>query len=43
MTRQRPQNSWRRVGWFVLLWAAGVGVIAGFAYLLRTVMGLALA
>ncbi len=34
---------WRRIFWFVLLWAAGVVVIAGLAYLLRTVMQVALA
>ena len=38
----RPPTPWRRIGWFVLLWAGGVVVIAGFAYLLRSVMKLAL-
>jgi hypothetical protein len=33
---------WRRIGWFVLLWAGGVVAIAGFAWLLRSVMKLAL-
>jgi hypothetical protein len=34
---------WRRILWFVLLWAAGVVVIAGLAWVLRSVMNLALA
>jgi hypothetical protein len=26
---------WKRIGWFVLLWAAGVAALAGIAGLLR--------
>jgi hypothetical protein len=37
-----PPTPWRRIGWFVLLWAGGVVAIAGFAYLLRAVMKLML-
>ena len=33
---------WRRLGWFILLWAGGVAAVAGVAYLLRTVMKLTL-
>jgi hypothetical protein len=33
---------WRRIGWFVLLWAGGVVAIAGFAYAVRTIMKLTL-
>ena len=28
----------RRVGWFILLWAAGVGALAALAWLLRGLM-----
>lgn len=28
----------RRLGWFVLLWAAGVGTVAAVAYALRLVL-----
>jgi hypothetical protein len=38
----RAPTSWRRIGWFVLLWAGGVVAIGGFAWLLRSVMKLAL-
>ncbi len=33
---------WRRIGWFVLLWAGGVAAIGGFAYAVRTIMKLTL-
>lgn len=29
------RSTWRRVGWFVLLWGASVAVTAAVAYLLR--------
>ena len=41
-TDTRIATPWRRIGWFVLLWAGGVVAIAGFAWLLRVVMKLAL-
>jgi len=36
----RAPTSWRRIGWFVLLWAAGVAALGAFAWLLRSVMKL---
>lgn len=42
MTRTPAATPWRRIGWFILLWAGGAGAIAGFAYALRTVMKVAL-
>jgi hypothetical protein len=38
----QPPTPWRRIGWFVLLWAAGVVAIAGFAYALRAIMNITL-
>ena len=31
----------RRLGWFILLWAAGVGALAALAWLLRGLMHVA--
>jgi hypothetical protein len=40
----RPTTTpWRRIGWFVLLWAASVLALAGIAWTLRAVMQFALA
>jgi hypothetical protein len=36
--RQAPGGLLRRVGWFVLLWAAGVGALAVAAGLLKALM-----
>ena len=30
---------WRQVGWFVALWALGVGAVALLAYGLRLIIG----
>ncbi|MCI0754150.1 DUF2474 family protein [Teichococcus vastitatis] len=30
----------RRLGWFALLWAAGVGSLTAVAYLIRWVLGM---
>lgn len=31
---------WRRLGWFVALWLAGVLTVAAIAYGLRAILGL---
>ena len=33
--RESPRSWWKRIGWFVGLWAASVAVIGAVAYLLR--------
>jgi hypothetical protein len=33
-----PASGWRRLGWFVALWCASLGVWLAFAYGLRWVM-----
>jgi hypothetical protein len=30
-----PAPLWKRLGWFVLLWAAGVAAVGSVAFLLR--------
>jgi hypothetical protein len=34
-----PRPLWQRLGWFVLLWAAGVATVATVAYGLRAWIG----
>jgi hypothetical protein len=34
-----PGRWWKRIAWFVALWAAGVATLATFAYLIRWWIG----
>ncbi len=38
MSIEAPGPLWRRLAWFVGLWALGVAVLAAFAYLIRAVL-----
>jgi preprotein translocase subunit Sss1 len=35
---QAPGPLWKRLGWFVGLWAAGVAAVGAVAYLIRLII-----
>lgn len=40
MSPRREPGLGRRLGWFAVLWIAGVAAVSGFAYAVRLAIGL---